>query len=143
MSATARKNFFILKEKPVEDKNGVRREILPYPRDEMGYHIPKYISYEGRLRIVYGYHFRLLHDLIFKAELFIPQRLNVPHFLLQSMIEMSQKVREGKHQHISHYGLIKMIFMEALNHLRYPILWIGFVDTDRETFIETQNITSI
>jgi len=31
LSVTTRNNFFILKEKPIEDKNGVIRESLPYP----------------------------------------------------------------------------------------------------------------
>jgi len=30
-SATSKNNFFFSNEKPTEDKNGVRREILPYP----------------------------------------------------------------------------------------------------------------
>lgn len=30
VGVTSRKNFFILKEKPVKDKNGVRRESLHY-----------------------------------------------------------------------------------------------------------------
>lgn len=82
VSVTGKKNFFIQREKPVEDKNGVRREILPYPWDDVSYHILKYISYKGRLSIVYAY-IKLLHDLRSKEELPIPQRLCVPHFLLQ------------------------------------------------------------
>jgi len=62
-----RKNFFILKEKPVGDNIGVRRESLPYPWDEVAYHIINDISYEGRLSMVYAYHFRFLHELRFKA----------------------------------------------------------------------------
>ena len=33
MSVITRKHFFILKEKPLEDKNRLRRESLPYPWD--------------------------------------------------------------------------------------------------------------
>lgn len=72
VSVASRNNFFILKEKSVEDNNGVRRDRLPYPCDEVAYHILKYISCEGRLSIVYAYHFTLLHELRFKAELRIP-----------------------------------------------------------------------
>lgn len=54
---------------------------------------------------------------------------------------MIQKVREGKHQHISHHGLIHLMLMDALSHLRNQVLWIDFVDITREIFIETQAIT--
>jgi len=56
-------------------------------------------------------------------------------------MEMSQKVREGKHQHLAHHGLIKLIVVDALNHSRFPVIWSKFVDMDRETFIETQVLT--
>lgn len=55
---------------------------------------------------------------------------------------MRQKVREGKHQHISHHGLIKIIVMDALSHLKNPVLWAEFLEMDREAFIETQALTS-
>jgi len=54
---------------------------------------------------------------------------------------MSHKLREGKHPHISHHGLIKLIFMDALSHLRNLVLLTDFVDMDREIFIQTQAIT--
>ena len=72
-SATTKKSFFIANENVVEDKNVVRRVILPYPWDEVAYHIMKYISYEGRLSMVYAYDFRLLHELRFKIELSLAQ----------------------------------------------------------------------
>lgn len=65
ISVTNKNNLFIANEKPIEDKNGVWRENLPYPWDEVAYHILKYISYEGRMTVVYSYHFRLLHELNF------------------------------------------------------------------------------
>lgn len=55
-------------------------------------------------------------------------------------MEMSHKVREGKHQHLADHGLIKLVVMNALSHLRVPALWTKFVDMDREDFIETQSI---
>ena len=61
----ARKNFFLSKENTVEDKNGVRRESMPYPWDEVAYNILKYIYFEGRLSIVYNNQFRFLHELRF------------------------------------------------------------------------------
>ena len=59
----AKKNFLQNHETPVEDKNGIRRASIPYPWDEVSYQIIKYISCEGRYSIVYGYHFRILHEL--------------------------------------------------------------------------------
>lgn len=85
-SVLVRKNFFNQIEKPVEDKNGVRREIPPYPWDEVAYHILKYISCEGILSVVYSYHFRLIHELRFKEKLPLPQRPSVPRFLLHPVI---------------------------------------------------------
>jgi len=73
-------------------------EWILYPWDEVRYHILKYISCEGRLSIAYGYQFRLLHELRFGEELPLNRRLNVPYFLLQSIIDMRIKVQEGKHQ---------------------------------------------
>jgi len=79
--ALAKKNFFFEGEEPIEYKNGIRRESIPYPWDEVRCHILKYISYEGRLNIVYGYQFRLLHELKFGEELPPHRRLCVPYLL--------------------------------------------------------------
>lgn len=66
-STTAKKIFFLPGEEYIEDKNGVRIESLPYPSDEVAFHIMKCISCEGRLSVVYGYHFRLLNELRFQG----------------------------------------------------------------------------
>ena len=97
-STLAKKNFFLENEEPIEEKNGVRMEKIPYPWDEVSYCILKYISCEGRLSIVYGYQFRLLHELRFGQDLPLNRRLSVPYFLLQSIIDMSLKVQEAKHR---------------------------------------------
>ena len=60
--ATKRK-FFQDNETPVQYKNGIRSASIPYPWDEVSYQVIKYISCEERHNIVYGYHFRILHDL--------------------------------------------------------------------------------
>lgn len=117
------------------------REILPYPWDEVAYHILKYILYKGRMSVVYADHFRLLHELGLKAELPLSQRHSVSYFLLQSIKEMSQKVREGKHQHLGHDGLIKLIAVDSLNNLRIHVLFSKFIYMDKETFIETLALT--
>jgi len=55
------KSFFLHNEKLDEEKNGIKREILPHPWKEVAYHIIKYITCEGRMSVVYAYHFRMLH----------------------------------------------------------------------------------
>jgi len=97
----AKKGFFLEGEEPIEDKNGVRRESILYPWNEVNNHIIKYISCEGRYSVVYGYHFRLLHELIFQDETPPHKNLSVPYFMLQSIIDKSINVQEGKHQQLA------------------------------------------
>lgn len=47
-------------------------------------------------------------------------------------------MREGKHQYIDQHGIIRLIFLNALGHLKNPMLWTNFVDMEKESFIETQ-----
>jgi len=124
----------------MEDKNGVRRESLSYPSIEVAFNILRYISCEGRLNVVYGYHFMLFHELIYQSNLPLNHILNVPYFLLQSIKDMSQKNREGKHQHLTHHGLIKLIVEDSLNHIRIHVPWSKFKDMDREVVIGTHSI---
>jgi len=56
----AKRKFFLEGEEPTEEKNGLKRESLPYPWNEVSYQLIKYISCEGSYSVVYGYHFRLL-----------------------------------------------------------------------------------
>ena len=69
----AKRKFFLEGEKPIEGKNGVRRDNLPYPWSEVGYQLIKYISCEGRYSFVYGYHFRILEELRFGVETLVHQ----------------------------------------------------------------------
>lgn len=77
-----KKNFFQSNETPVEDKNGIIRATIPYPWHEVSYQIIKYISCEGRYIILYGYHFRVLHELRYGMDTLAPQKLNIPYSLL-------------------------------------------------------------
>ena len=74
-----KKKHFFEDEEPIEDTNGIRRERIPYPWDEVSYHILKYICCEGKLSIVYGYQFRFLHEQRFGEELPPHRRLSVPY----------------------------------------------------------------
>ena len=108
------------------------------PLDEVAFHIMKFISCEGRLSVVYGYHFRLLNDLRFQGEIPLEKRLSIPHFLLNSITDMRNKVRQRKYQHLAHHGIIKLIVNDYLKGLNLPISWSSFIDMDREAFIATQ-----
>ena len=81
----------------------------------------KFISCEGRLSVVYGYHFMLLNELRLQGELPFEQRLSVPHFLLNAITDMSHKVGERKYHYLAHYGLIKLILNDALRRLNLHV----------------------
>jgi len=121
-----KKNFFQNNEGPIEDKNGIRRARIPYPWDEFSNQIIKYISCEGRYKIVYGYHFRILHELRYAMDTPAPQKLSIPYFLLQSLIDSSIKVQAGNSEQLAHHGLIKILVEEALHTFTLPIAWEVF-----------------
>ena len=69
----------------------------------------KYITCEGRFSIVYGYHFRLLCELRHGIDSPPVQKLSIPYFLLQSLIECGTKSNEGIPDQLAHHGLIKLL----------------------------------
>ena len=103
----AKKKFFQNNEHPVEDKNGIRMTIIPYPWDDFSYQIIIYISCEGRYIIVYGYHFRILHELRYGMDTPTPQKLIIPYFVLQSLIDSSIKFKAWSLDQLAHHGLMK------------------------------------
>lgn len=109
LGQVAKKTFFQLDEHPVEDKNGVRNTSLPPPWSEFNYQIMKYITCEGRFNIVYGYHFRLLHELRYGMDLTTARKLSLPHFLVQSLIGCGTKLNVGVLDQLAHHGLIKLL----------------------------------
>ena len=129
--------FFLEGEEPTMDKNGVRRDILPYPWIEVGYQLIKYISCEGIYSVVYGYHFRILEELRFGIETPVHQRLNIPYFLMQSLIDSSNKVKEWNSKQLAHHGLIRILIEDALQNLRIPMAWSIFRDLPAEDDIKT------
>jgi len=46
----------------------------------------------------YGNHLIMLEELKFGVETTVHQRLNIPYFLMQSLIEYKNKVKEGNSQ---------------------------------------------
>ena len=104
----SRKEFFHPNEKPHEDKNGIKRESLPHPWPKVSYHI-KYITCEGKMSVVYAYRFRILHHLMHFPNQEASKNLSIPYFLLQSLKEMSLKVKKGKNELLAQHGIIKLI----------------------------------
>ena len=108
LGQATKKAFFLPEEHPVEDKNEVRRASLPPLWSEVSFQIMKYITCEGWFSIVYGYHFRLLSELRHGMDLPPKQKLSIPYFLLQSLIECGTKLKEGTSDQLAHHGLIKL-----------------------------------
>ena len=84
---------------------------MVHPWDEVVYIIQKFITCEGRFRIVYLYHIKLLQHLKGECE------INMPYFLLQSPSKMAKAVqRRAKDRMTSlfHCGLIKIIMKHEL-----------------------------
>lgn len=123
LGQVAEKTFFQPNEHHIEDQNGIRRTSIHYPWDEVSYQIIKYISCEGRYSIVYGYHFRLLHELRYGTDIPTPQKLSIPYFLLQSLIDSSIKLKARGPYQLAHHGLIKLLVEEALHTFTIPIAW--------------------
>jgi len=109
LGQVAMKTFFQPKEHPIEDKNEVRRTRLPPPWSEVSDQIIKYITCEGRFNIIYGYHFRLLHELRYGMDLPTTRKLSLPYFLLQSLIECGTKLNAWVPNQMAHHGLIKLL----------------------------------
>ena len=122
----AKKEFFPPEEEFSEDKNGVRRTSLLPPWSEVSLQIMKYITCEGRFSIVYGYHFRLLMELRHQMDLPVENKLSLPYFLLQSLIECATKLKEGTPDQVAHHGLIKLLVEDALHTYRVPLSWEAF-----------------
>ena len=97
----------------------------------------KYISCEGRYNIVYGYHFRLLHELRYGMDLPASRKLSVPYFLLQSLIESSTKLKAGVLDQLAHHGLIKLLVEDALHAFTIPIAREIFRNMTKEDDIKT------
>ena len=68
----------------------------------------------------------MLEELRFGVETLVHQRLNIPYFLMQSLIDSSSKVKEGNSQHLAHHGLIRILIKDALQSLSIPTTWLVF-----------------
>jgi len=136
LGQVAKKTFFQPNEHPVEEQNGIRRKSISYPWDEVSYQIIKYITCEERYNIAYGYHFRLLHELRYGMDIPTPQKISIPYFLLQSLIDSSIKLKEGGPDQLAHHGLIKLLVEESIHTFTIPIAWEIFKNMTGEDDIK-------
>ena len=65
-----------------------------------------------------------------------PQKLSIPYFLLQSLIDSSIKLKAGGTDQLAHHGLMKQLVEEALHTLTIPIAWEIFRNMTREDDIK-------
>ena len=137
MGQVAKKTFFLPEEHPVEDKNGVRRTSLPPLWSEVSYQIMKYITCGGRFSIIYGYHFRLLHELRYGMDLPPAKKLSIPYFLIESLSECGTNLNAGVPNQLAHHGLIKLLVEAALHTYIVPIAWEIFKNMSSDDNIRT------
>jgi len=79
----------------------------------------------------------MLEELRFGIETPVHQRLNIPYFLMQSLIDSNNKVKEGNSQQLVHHGLIRILIKDALQSLTIPITWSVFRNLPAEDEIKT------
>jgi len=60
------------------------------------------------------------------------QKLSIPYFLLQSMIECATKLREGTPDQLAHHGLIKLLVEDALHTYIVPLSWEIFRNMSKD-----------
>lgn len=65
-----------------------------------------------------------------------PQKLNIPYFLLQSLIDSSIKFKARSLDQLAHHGLIKILMEEALHTFTIPIAWEIFRNMTAEDDIK-------
>lgn len=92
----------------------------------------KYITCEGQFSTFYGYHFRLLSELRHGMDLPLEQKLSIPYFLLQSLIECGKKLKEGTLDQLAHHGLIKILVEDALHAYTIALSYDIFRNMSRD-----------
>ena len=79
----------------------------------------------------------MLEELRFGVETPFNQRLSIPYFLMQSLIDSNNKVKEGSSQQLAQHGLIMILIEDALQNLRIPITWSVFINSLVQDDIKT------
>lgn len=72
------------------------------------------------------------------------QKLRIPYFLLQSLIECGIKLKEETPEQLAHYGLINLLVEDALQTYTVPLSWEIFynMSKDDDIWILAEELTS-
>ena len=72
------------------------------------------------------------------------QKLSIPCFLLQSLIECGTKLKEGTPDQVAHHGLIKLLVEDSLHTYTIPLSWEIFrnMSKDYDVQILPKELTS-
>ena len=108
---------------------GTTIKFLPQPLDQVVVFLKKYITCEGRYKIVYTYDFVLL------SHLHHGSLINMPYYLLESLHNMAYYVRQScfPQGSVTRHCLIKLIVLRALeiqNHTWVQFIARGVVEVD-------------
>ena len=79
----------------------------------------------------------MIEELRFGVETPVHQRLNIPYFLMQSLIDSNNKVNEGNSQQLVHHGLIIILIEDGLQNLWILVKWSVFKDLSAKDDIKT------
>jgi hypothetical protein len=106
----AKTNFLEEGEQVQPRGRGTTIESLPQPWDQVVVFLKKYITCEGRYKVVYTYDFVLLSHLRHGS------LINMPYYLLESLHNMAHYVRQScfPQGSVTHHCLIKLIVLRAL-----------------------------
>ena len=79
----------------------------------------------------------MLKEVRFGVETPVHQRLRITYFLIKSLIDSNNKVKEGDPQQLAHHGLIRILIEDSFQNLKIPIIWSIFRDLPAEDDIKT------
>eukprot|EP01018_Ginkgo_biloba_P024051 Gb_01985 [translate_table: standard] len=88
-------------------QSNIARESLPKSWDRVAVQIMKYLTLEGKLRKIFGYHVAILNSI--KNE----EKVNIPLFLFKSLEKSIKSVKVGKGKVMLHQGLVKFFYQFA------------------------------
>ena len=112
-------NQFFKRNAPGEFGKGLVITLLKKKYREPMLTIQDYITCEGRYSMILAFHVRLL--MVFEGK-----TLNLPHFLLKSLIKMSKAYQKKLDVNsLFHHGLIQIILEHEL--IKYHISWAIFL----------------
>jgi hypothetical protein len=103
-------NFLEEGEKVKPRGHGKTIESLPQPWDMVVVFLNKYITYEGRYKIVYTYDFVML------SHLHHGSLINMPYYMLEYLPNMTHYVKQSRFPQgsVTHHCLIKLIVLRDL-----------------------------